>query len=321
MTTYSFKKEVQAYIVYLGNQYSIDLKDISFGQNFTAKDYETNTLHQNNYFAQVAQIRVKPANFTFTFPALREADLAVAFERGLDYQTFDLWITTQQDVFKIEMCVVTNMRFLVTKYSILYVEITGQASKLTREGDFGVVTVPGTVIDRSNTKTYNINRYVTALLNGVDNFDRFVEFSAELQNQVRWTAFNTIPETCGGTPGVEYPTNFALEKRILAGTFSINTVTDFVFDNDTTLYLEAGEQVSGTLYGFTFNLSNISFTSRINTSNIFTHNYDWRLTQNPDSLAEIITYHTLAVGASNAILDHTGADILDHTGAAILESP
>ena len=50
--------------------------------------------------------------------------------------------------------------------------------------------------------------------------------------------------------------------------------------------------IGGLFKGFDFNMTNVSFTNRIETGDVFQQSYDWRLAQNVSSLAGILTYYT-----------------------------
>jgi hypothetical protein len=299
LATYSFKKEAKVYIVYGGNQYNIDISTINFSQTFTEVSYDVKTLQSQNAFEGSIIHKANPANFSFTFPAIREDDLEIVFDRALDYQTFDLYISTQQDVFKIENCVITNGAFIIEKLKPLSMAVSGQASQLTRAGDFGVYTIPGSVQARAATRTYNRISDLSITLGGSTVLSNdLVSVSIELRNNIKWSPYTTVPETCGTISAASYPTTFTMQSRTLGGQV-VRYLTDTnnadlqSYDLDTTLLIEAGQDVGGTVYGFTLNITNCMFVNLVNPGNVFTQNYNWRMIQNPTNLSDIITYTTL----------------------------
>ena len=100
MTSYNFQKEVEVHVVYSGNKHKLDISSISFSQTFAQDSFEVKTLHnQRNVFAGSVINKANPANFEFTFPALKDGDFTTIFNLLVDYQgttnklrTFDLYI-------------------------------------------------------------------------------------------------------------------------------------------------------------------------------------------------------------------------------------
>jgi hypothetical protein len=299
LAAYSFKKEAKVYVVYSGNQYNIDISEINFSQSFATKNYSTKTLHQANAFESSVVYKAEPATFSIVFPALREDDLRVVFDRALDYQIFDLYVETAADVFKVENCIITNANFIVERLRPLSMAIAGEASQLTRAGDPGVFTIPGTVQPRSADRTYNRVTYSSVTLNGaVTLSDDLISLSIELQNNIKWANSAVVPEACGPATSVVYPSTFALENRILSGSVNryltqVNNAQLQTFEVDASLLIDVGQRVGGTTYGFNLNISNCIYTNRLNPGDVYNQSYDWRMTQNPTQLSDIVTYTTL----------------------------
>lgn len=315
---FSFKRDSSVYIVYNGYQYNIDISDVSFGQNIQETPYSNKTLQSVNHFEQSSIVKVAPAFFDITFPALREADFQVIFNRILDANSFDLYITNLSDVFKIETSCITNAIFNINKTSPLSITISGQGAKLTREGNYGVYTIPGTPQTRSSSRTYNKIQYVDVTLDG-SLFESVFGLSIEIQNNIKWNE-NTNVVGCSTISSLQYPSTYTVEKKVLSGSFSAGVIDDFDTSTTSTLQIEVGQKLGQTLYGFNFNLPKVSYTSRLSTGDIFLHNYDWRLIQSPTSLLEYVTYVTESVGDANAILDSWNQAILDSLNNPILHS-
>jgi hypothetical protein len=321
MSQYSFKRNAKVYIVSNGKQYNVDISEIIFSQDLADISTPVKTIQTQEMFAHTIAKIYQPATFQITFPALREADFQVLFDRALDYATFDLYIKNRNDLFKLEKCVITNTSFILRKTTPVTIDITGEASKLTREGDAST-TIEGEVQSRSSSRTYNRLTYLEVGIDSVDNLDvleTLVSVNIELQNQIKWTPFNIL-EACGPETEFLYPTEFTVEKRILSGSIATHDEYAIDWDADATLYIKAGQEVGNDIYGFEFDLSNVAYTSRMTPGEIYTTHYDWRLTQNPESLLEIITYITTGDGDAHAILDFWGAEILDSNNLPILDS-
>lgn len=299
MATYSFTKEAKVYVVYGGNQYNIDISDIGFSQTFTENSYSVKSIHSQNYFEGSIINKANPASFSFTMPAIRNNDFTVVFNRLLDCGTFDLYISTQQDTFKLETCVITNGNFLIERSKVLRLAITGEASKLSRVGS-GSFTIPGSAQSR-NPLVYNGLSDTEVTLAGTDLASSgLISLSVELQNDISWNPYTTVQGALSTSDATNcmYPSSFVINKKILGGSIGLylldtNNADLQEWDTNVTLRIKIGQDDNSSNFrGFDFNMQNCTFTNRLTTSAIYTQNYDWRLTQNPTNLSSIISYIT-----------------------------
>jgi hypothetical protein len=299
MATYSFTKEAKVYVVYGGNQYNIDISNIQFSQTFTENSYSVKSIHTQNYFEGSVINKANPASFNFIMPAIRNNDFTVVFNRLLDCETFDLYISTQQDTFKLETCVITNGNFLIERSKVLRLAITGEGSKLSRIGS-NSYTIPGSAQVR-NTIVYNRLSDTEVILAGTDIAPTgLISLSVELQNGVSWNPYTTVQGALASTDATDcmYPSSFTIDKKILGGSIGLylldtNNADLQEWDTNVTLRIKVGEDDNSLNFrGFDFNMQNCTFTNRLSTSAVYTQNYDWRLTQNPTNLSSIITYIT-----------------------------
>jgi len=132
MANYIFKKEVEVYLVHSGIKYKLDIGNIEFSQSFQEKSYEVKTLHNQAGFEGSNINRANPAEFSFDTPLLEEARHKVVFDRLLDCTSFDLYISNQQDVFKLDKCIIQDGTFEINKSRPLRLSISGEASKLSK---------------------------------------------------------------------------------------------------------------------------------------------------------------------------------------------
>jgi len=236
---------------------------------------------------------------------LRESDFSVMFDLLVDYdssgsniQAFDAYISTEQDVFRLQNCVMTNGSFLIEKLRPLSLTVSGEASKLSKVGEKSSYTIPGIVQTRSATRTYNQLLDLDITLDG-SNLDHITQVAVELQNEVNWTPFATVNDAVNVTSASNsmFPSSYTLEKRILAGSIQ-QYVTDesgsnvLTWDTNVSLRIKAG-QTAGSFYGIDLNMPSCSFTNRMAPSGVFVQNYDWRMLSNPTDLGSIFTYTTL----------------------------
>jgi len=290
MANYSFLKDAKVHLVSGTDQILLDISNVSFSQTFTETSYPVKTLHNQSMFEGSVINKANPANFELTIPALLESDLRVLFDKLLDYSSFDLYITTQQDIFKLETSVITNGTFLIDRVRPLSLTVSGEASKLST-----VATLPYTTIGRSVTRTYNTSG-LTILLDSVHLDTDVATVSVEVQNEVSWNPWVSVHSGVLGE--ISYPSTYTISKRILSGNISRNLNTDNssslnTSSSNSTLNIKVGQNILGTFYGFEFDIASCSYTNRLQTGGIFKQSYDWRMTQNPTSLSDVITYTTL----------------------------
>lgn len=297
MTAFNFLKEASLYIVHNSKKYNIDIENVSFSQTFTEDSYSVKTLHSQKMFEASVINKANPANFEFTMPTLKEADSSVqlVLDRLLDYDTMDIYISTQQAVFKLEYCVFANGSFVIEKSKVLSITISGEASKLSKVGTAGSYTIPGTVQSRATTRTFLQTLEQQVTVGGTDISSFVYKLSVELQNEIAWTPYKTVQGALAATNASTsmYPTEFSVNKRILAGSIG-KYVTDSnagdlqSWNSNVAIRIKVGQDIGGTLYGFDFNMPACSFTNRLNVDSVFTQSYDWRLTDNSTALSSII---------------------------------
>jgi len=293
MATYNFKREAQVFLVSGGLRYRIDVSDISFSQTFSEESYPVRTLHaQNNVFEASVITKANAANFSFTLNAITQADFTIVETKLIDAGSFDLYIKTAADTFKLETAVFTNGSFVIERSRPLSIQVQGEAAKLTR-----AATLTGTLQSRSASMSYTIPTVEVTLNSSAIN--DVVGVAMELQNDISWTPYTTVNaalsvDSAGNTM---YPSAFTLSKKILSGSITqylhdSNTSNALTWDTDATLSINAGNgQSAPNFRGFKFGPATCSFTNRVGTGTVYTQNYDWRLVQN-GTLSNLLQYVT-----------------------------
>lgn len=293
MATYSFLKEAKLYLVKSGTKYQIPISSVTFNQTFTESSIPVRNLHDSAIFEGSVINKANPANFSFKCLVLKEDRLSTLFNCILGLSYCDLYIETKQDVFKLENAVFTSTSFPITKGSAFSLDISGEAAKLLRVGDFGNAIIPGT--EYVTDATILIAKDNELTLGGENIANHAIQATVELQNDIVWIPYVTINGAVNNS--TMYPSTFYLQNRIVAGSVSryVTPETDEdlqTYSSSTTLRIKVGQEIGGTFYGFDFNIGSCSYTNRLNTGAIFTQNYDWRMTDNSTSLDNIITYIT-----------------------------
>ena len=295
MANYSFKKEVEVFILSGGNRYKLDVGEINFNQTFSEKSYPVKTLHtQTNVFEGSTINKANPANFSFTLFAIVQNDFSIVETLMLNVSAFDLFIKTAADIFKITNCVITNGTFVIEKSRPLSIEVQGQGSRVLRGQ-----SLTGSLQSRNATKTYTIPQSLITTINGTT-VPFIVSHTLELQNNIKWNPYTTVNSAIAvtGAANSMYPSSFTLSKKILSGSMveyltNINTSDAQTWSKSASIRIKAGNGLSGSSFrGVDFGPATCSFTNRVNAGGIFTQNYDWRMTQNPTSLGDVLKYVT-----------------------------
>ena len=298
MANYIFQKEAQVYLVHSGLKYRIDIKEIEFSQSFQEKSYEVKTLHNQSGFEGSSINMANPAEFSFNTPLLKEKRHEVVLDRLLDYATFDLYISNGQDVFKLEKCVIQEGTFEINRSRPLRLGISGEASKLSKFSG----TIPGTLYDvGTSTTTYIIPKLNTLTLGGTDISSQVTSLSVEIQNDISWNNYSTVQGAVSATNASTsmFPSSFTVGTRVLAGAITkyLQGTTDvstgspdlLTWNTNSALRLKA---LNSAGQGLDFNITNCSFTNRLQNSDIYLEEYSWRMTQRSSSLKGegVVTY-------------------------------
>ena len=293
MANFIYKKEeVKVYVVHNDLQYNIDISEITFNQTFKENSYGVKTLHSQNYFEGSVINQANTASFSLNTPILQEATNKIIFDLLLSVATFDLYISTKYDDFKLENCGIVSGTFEIEGSRPLRLSIEGDASKLSRFTG----TIPGTPQNTGiTTSTYMLSRF-TALSIGTTNVSP-LRVSVELQNEIEWQKYATVNGAVSATNAATsmYPSSFIIGKKVLGGAIELllkeSSPSMLTWSTDTSMRLKVGT-TTGTFYGLDFNLANCSFTNRMKSGEIFTEEYNWRMIQNPTALNDVITYST-----------------------------
>ena len=277
--------------------------EVTFSQNFKQDGPTKRTLHSLNTLFEGSVINeANPANFSFeiflvnqpTSNQHKPLDLLLNYS-GNTYNTFNLYFVYEDYspvvYYKIEKCVFTGGTFNIPTKGIITVSLSGQGSKLTREEG----TFPGTDGSYTSAETFVENTALQVTV-GSDVLENVVSATLEVQNNIRWTANNTVQKSLQATNASNstYPESFSLTDRSVGGSVvqyinkgaSPNLQT---WQENVTVRIQAGN--STTSPQLVVNMTNAcSFTNRASFGEVFTQNYDYRMITSPANLNDYFTY-------------------------------
>lgn len=285
-----------------GESYKLELSEnFSFSQTSTDKSSMNKTLNRpEDYFEKSSIVKVNPANFEFKIPVFKENDLQVVHDKLINSTVFSLYIVSTEAVYKLDKCVITNGTYGIERSTPLTLTVSGEASKLSKLlVNASGFTSPGVHQPMTSGRKYLRGDDISIELDGVEISSEVFSISAELQNDIKWVENRTLYDTLQlqygtiRTLGV-YPENFIINKKIFSGSIGryscdTNSNLENTFSVNSSLKIKVGEK-EGVIYGFEFDMLTCSFTNRSSSDEIFTQNYDWRLTDNSRPLSSTIKY-------------------------------
>lgn len=294
MATYNIKKESKVYLVHNGLKYVLDVyPDLNFSQTFNETNIKVKTLHaQLNMFDKAVIVKANPANFNFTIPILSEDDMKIVIDLLLTYNgtsmnSFDLYIESSSEVYKLEKAVIESGILQMDRNSIIVLSIAGTAKKLSKH----TTTIPGTLQVRSSTRTHIIPTSF-GLKIGSEEKTKIVSVSVEFKNNVQWlentTLHNSLPVVSASD--TVYPEAFVVDSRTFSGnvqqyvTDENNTVNTWNMGNSLTL--RVGNLKANWL--MEVYLPSIVCTNRLEVQDLFLQSYDFRMDVAPADITQQI---------------------------------
>lgn len=294
---YNLKKNAKLYIVEGNNKHQIEIySDVSMSQTFDEQGYKRKTLHTQSDLHQGATItKANVANFSFTTPIKNATVTPVVLTLGSTYTngtltSFDVYIETDNLIYRIEKCVIDTLTFNVQKEAVLTVSVSGTGSKVSLYSTPSTPqSIPGTLVNEGVT-TYVINKAISASLAGTE-LSSMAAINIEVNNSVNWTPYNTLHSSLQGS--IAYPTGYTLEERRISGSFTqfitsenISTLTQDTSINSS-LDLKIYDVIGAATPVLRFNLPSVVYTKRIGVDDIINRVFDFRLNTNSTTVKPI----------------------------------
>jgi len=283
-----------------GESYKLELSEnFSFSQTSTDKSSMNKTLNRpEDYFEKSSIVKANPANFEFKIPVFKENDLQVVHDKLINSTVFSLYIASTEAVYKLDKCVITNGTYGIERSTPLTLTVSGEASKLSKLlVNATSFTSPGVHQPMTSGRKYLRGDDISIELDSVEISSEVFSISAELQNDIKWVENRTLYDAMAiqqNQDALVYPENFIINKKIFSGSIGryscdTNSNLENTSSINSSLKIKVGEK-EGVIYGFEFDMLTCSFTNRSSSDEIFTQNYDWRLTDNSRPLSSTIKY-------------------------------
>jgi hypothetical protein len=292
---YNFKKNIKLYIVELNssgvptNKHQVEIyNDVSASQTFDEQSYKQKNLHNLLHLHEHAVVNnANTANFSFTTPILNIATTPLVLSLGGDYSSgtivnFDIYVESDNVIYKLTTCVIESLTFNIERTSILTVSVSGSASRVSKFGNVGAVTIPGTTFN-VGTKAYISIDKLNTVISGVT-LDNIAALNVDIRNDISWTQNTTVNDAIAGT--MVYPSSYVLQGRTFSGSITQFLTSDNVDTlSDTNTSASVLIEIYSNGYSLTtpilqFNLPSTVFTRRLNFEELINRVYDFRLNSN-----------------------------------------
>ncbi len=261
--------------------------------------------------------------------------------------SFTLWFIDKNKVFALTDCILVGGTFSSTRGQVLSISLEGEGSRLLTGTidprnyiygdsylDFAKITSERTSAGLSSfptfqssdilnfegniiwlNKVYFSDSVIDSFNNGYDIAvsdlwtDNIISMTLELQNNISWVPYETVQGASEVTAETtQYPSDFVLTERVLAGNtkIAIDTDTLGIFENAINtglnqkffqaISLKVGllqETPSSGDTGVSYLVSNgVNASSRVVPGPFYTYEIDWRHATNAQSLQNYLTFNT-----------------------------
>lgn len=294
---YNLKKNAKLYIVESGNRHQIEVySDVSMSQTFDEQGYRRKTLHAQNDLHQAATItKANVANFSFTTPVKNASATPIVMSLGSNYTNgtianFDVYVETDNLIYRIEKCVIETLTFNIQKDAILTVSVSGTGSRISLYSTAAAPQViPGTPVSEG-AATYVITRAISTQMDAIE-MSAIAAMNIEINNTVNWVPYNTLHSSLQNN--IAYPSSYSVEERRISGSITQFITTENIGNliQDTsvnsTLDLKIYDTVGAAVPLLRFNLPSVVYTKRTGVDDIINRVFDFRLNTNSTNVKPI----------------------------------
>ena len=297
-----FLRDTDVYLHYGSNYYKLHVQNISFSQTFKQSGSKKKTLHSASSLIEGSTINeANPASIEMQLLMVDETSTyqhkpleLLLTNSGDTLQTFDLYVDastaseSSRKMYKIETCVFTAGAFNMVREGVMTVDLSAEGSKVSRinHSSFSIGSF-------DSGPTYVANPTIKATVDGTV-LENVISISLEVQNSIEWTKNNTVQNALSVTNAGNsvFPSSFVLKDRDVAGnitTYIGTQVSDLqTWKENIAIRIQAG--LSAGNDQLDAQLTPCSFTNRVDTTEIFTQGYDFRMMGSPTDLDDLFTY-------------------------------
>ena len=305
----NFARDTDVYVLYDGSYYKLHVSQIEFDQTFQQDSYRTKTIDKPTNLVDASKITsANVANFSITLPMVDESStyqhiLLQLLLSNTDntLNTFTLFVdpsTADQPsnvrrMYQISNCVLTSGSFTIANNAIMRLQVTGQASQLTRVNHTNFNIGSYTTFDNLS---YAVSKIINVTVDGTL-LEGIFGVALEVQNNISWTKNKTLQNSLdiAGYTQTVYPASFTLDERVVSGSItqyvgnSLDAYTNIqTWKENIAVRIQAG--LASNNYQIDAQLTPCSFTNRVTPTEIYSQAYDYRMMGHPSNLNSSFTY-------------------------------
>ena len=305
----NFARDTDVYVLYNGSYYKLHVSQIEFDQTFQQDSYKTKTIDKPTNLVDASRITsANVANFSITLPMVDESStyqhiLLQLLLSNTDntLNTFTLFVdpsTADQPsnvrrMYQISNCVLTSGSFTIANNAIMRLQVTGQASQLTRVNHTNFNIGSYTTFDNL---TYAVSKIINVTVDGTL-LEGIFGVALEIQNNISWTKNKTLQNSLdiAGYTQTVYPASFTFDERVVSGSItqyvgnSLDAYTNIqTWKENIAVRIQAG--LASNNYQIDAQLTPCSFTNRVTPTEIYSQAYDYRMMGHPSNLNSSFTY-------------------------------
>lgn len=304
-----FARDTDVYVTYNSNNYKLHASAVEYDQAFQQDAFTTQTLDKPTNLIESSVIRkANPANFSITIPMVDESSvyqhiLLQLLLKNTDsvLETFTLYVdpstASMSDTFRkmymLSNCVITGGTFTIANNAIMQVQITGQATQLSRI-NYSALNVGS--YTTFNNLTYAVSKIINVTVDG-NLLNNVFGVALEVQNEIEWTKNDTLHNSLDISTHTQtvYPASFTLKNRTVAGSISqyvaggLQSYTNIqTWKENVAVRIQAG--LAANNFQLDAQLTPCAFTNRLKPTEIYSQAYDYRMMGHPSNLNTLFTY-------------------------------
>ena len=305
----NFARDTDVYVLYNGSYYKLHVSQIEFDQTFQQDSYRTKTIDKPTNLVDASRITsANVANFSITLPMVDESSTyqhillqLLLSNTNNTLNTFTLFVdpsTADQPsnvrrMYQISNCVLTSGSFTIANNAIMRLQVTGQASQLTRVNYTNFNIGSYTTFDNL---TYAVSKIINVTVDGTL-LEGIFGVALEVQNNISWTKNKTLQNSLdiAGYTQTVYPASFTFDERVVSGSItqyvgnSLDAYTNIqTWKENIAVRIQAG--LASNNYQIDAQLTPCSFTNRVTPTEIYSQAYDYRMMGHPSNLNSSFTY-------------------------------